>query len=68
MRFYTQTERLSEDNKHEREGFEQIQSEQSKLYNQWIESNETLLPFFKGSMEAFQRPGDDTAECAFGWV
>ena len=51
MRFYTQTERLSEDNKHEREGFEQIQSEQSKLYNQWIESNETLLPFFKGSME-----------------
>lgn len=48
MRFYTQSERKSLSTLDEVIGFEQIQSEQTILFNAWIESNSTLLSFLQG--------------------
>jgi len=48
MRFYTQSERKSLSTLDEVIGFEQIQSEQTALFNAWIESNSTLLSFLQG--------------------
>ena len=48
MRFYTQSERKSLSTLDEVFGFEQIQSEQTSLFNAWIESNSSLLSFLQG--------------------
>lgn len=50
MRFYTQSERKSLSTLDEVIGFEQIQSEQTSLFNAWIESNSTLLSFLQGKV------------------
>ena len=48
MRFYTQSERKSLSTLDEVIDFEQIQSEQTALFNAWIESNSSLLAFLQG--------------------
>jgi hypothetical protein len=48
MRFYTQSERNALSTLDEVIGFEQIQSEQTALFNAWIESNPFLLSFLQG--------------------
>ncbi|MFM7595465.1 MAG: hypothetical protein ACKO4Y_04735, partial [Flavobacteriales bacterium] len=48
MRFYTQAERKSLRILDEVLEFEQIQTDQTELFNAWIESNRTLLSFFQG--------------------
>lgn len=48
MRFYTQSERKSLSTLDEVMVFEQIQSEQTALFNAWIESNSSLLSFLQG--------------------
>ncbi|MCF8220016.1 MAG: hypothetical protein K9I97_00890 [Cryomorphaceae bacterium] len=48
MRFYTQSERIALSTLEEVIGFEQIQSEQTALFNAWIESNSSLLAFLQG--------------------
>jgi hypothetical protein len=48
MRFYTQSERNALSTHDEVIAFEQIQSEQTALFNAWIESNPFLLSFLQG--------------------
>ena len=50
MRFYTQSERNTLSTLDEVVGFEQIQSEQTALFNAWIESNSSLLSFLQGNV------------------
>jgi hypothetical protein len=50
MRFYTQSERNSLSTLDEVIAFEQIQSEQTALFNAWIESNSSLLSFLQGNV------------------
>lgn len=50
MRFYTQSERNSLSTVDEVIAFEQIQSEQTALFNAWIESNSSLLSFLQGNV------------------
>jgi len=52
MRFYTQSERNALSTLDEVIAFEQIQSEQTALFNAWIESNSSLLSFLQGNVTA----------------
>ena len=52
MRFYTQSERNALSTHDEVIAFEQIQSEQTALFNAWIESNSSLLSFLQGNVTA----------------